>query len=150
MGTFFNLILVYPIINILVAVYTLFSFLHLPYALGFAIVGLTVVIRLIMYPLTTSQLQAAAKMQKMAPQLNKLKAKYKEDSAKIPEAKGWPGLLATMILRPAWACSRLPALEKAPEWFRADYAGWKLAVPKMFMAPGQADRFAHYWEDQLS
>jgi len=85
MGAFFNLILVNPIINILVAVYAIFSWLHIPYALGFSIVGLTVVIRIIMYPLTTSQLEAAMKMQKMAPLLKKLKDKYKGDSTKMQQ-----------------------------------------------------------------
>jgi YidC/Oxa1 family membrane protein insertase len=110
MGAFFNLILVNPIINILVAVYSVFSFLHIPYALGFAIVGLTVVIRFIMYPLTTSQLQAAAKMQKMAPQLNKLKAKYKGDSAKIQQET--LRLYKEYGINPAAGC--LPVLIQMP------------------------------------
>ena len=110
MGAFFNLILVNPIINILVVVYTLFSFLHIPYALGFSIVGLTVVIRFIMYPLTTSQLQAAAKMQKMAPQLNKLKAKYKGDSAKIQQET--LRLYKEYGINPAAGC--LPVLIQMP------------------------------------
>jgi YidC/Oxa1 family membrane protein insertase len=110
MGAFFNLILVNPIINILVAVYSVFSFLHIPYALGFAIVGLTVVIRFIMYPLTTSQLQAAAKMQKMAPQLNKLKAKYKGDSSKIQQET--LRLYKEYGINPAAGC--LPVLIQMP------------------------------------
>jgi YidC/Oxa1 family membrane protein insertase len=85
MGNFFNLILIYPIINILVAVYALLSLMHIPYALGFAIIGLTVVIRFIMYPLTTSQLKASMKMQKIAPHLAKLKKKYKGDAKKMQE-----------------------------------------------------------------
>ena len=110
MGAFFNLILINPIINILVAVYTMFAFLHIPYALGFAIVGLTVVIRFIMYPLTTSQLQAAAKMQKMAPQLNKLKAKYKGDSSKIQQET--LRLYKEYGINPAAGC--LPVLIQMP------------------------------------
>lgn len=85
MGEFFNLIFVNPIINILVAVYSVFSFMHIPYSLGFAIIGLTVVIRFILYPLTTSQLQASMKMQKMTPLLAKLKEKHKGDNAKIQQ-----------------------------------------------------------------
>jgi len=85
MGNFFNLILVYPIKNVLVALYLLFSFLHIPYALGFAIIGLTVVIRFILYPLTAAQLKASMKMQKIAPHLSKLKEKHKGDSMKIQQ-----------------------------------------------------------------
>jgi YidC/Oxa1 family membrane protein insertase len=110
MGAFFNLILINPIINILVAVYTIFAFLHIPYALGFSIVGLTVVIRFIMYPLTTSQLQAAAKMQKMAPQLNKLKAKYKGDSSKVQQET--LRLYKEYGINPAAGC--LPVLIQMP------------------------------------
>jgi len=85
MGQFFNTILVYPIINILVGLYHVFSFVHIPYALGFAIIGLTVVIRFILYPLTTSQIKASLKMQTIAPHLSKLKEKHKGDSKKIQE-----------------------------------------------------------------
>jgi predicted O-linked N-acetylglucosamine transferase (SPINDLY family) len=73
-----------------------------------------------------------------------------EDHAGVPEAKGWPGLIAKMILRPAWVFPQLPLLNKAPEWLWADYAAWMLGVPKMFATPAQADRFAVFWENQLS
>jgi len=85
MGNFFNTILVYPIINVLVAIYSMFSFVHIPYALGFAIIGLTVAIRFIMYPLTTSQLKASMKMQKVVPHLSKIKEKYKGDNTRIQQ-----------------------------------------------------------------
>lgn len=85
MGDFFNTILIYPIINMLIVLYHAFSFLHIPYALGFAIIGLTVVIRFVMYPLTTSQLKASLKMQKLAPHLSKIKERHKGDSAKIQQ-----------------------------------------------------------------
>jgi len=85
MGDFFNVVLVNPIINILLVFYQIFSFFHIPYALGFAIIGLTVAIRFILYPLTTSQLQASMKMQKIAPHLKNLKEKYKGDSARMQQ-----------------------------------------------------------------
>lgn len=85
MGDFFNLVFINPIINILVVIYSFFSYLHIPYALGFAIIGLTIVIRFIMYPLTTSQLKASLKMQTIAPHLSRLKEKHKGDSKKIQE-----------------------------------------------------------------
>ena len=85
MGDFFNVVFINPIVNILVVVYNTLSFLHLPYALGFAIIGLTIVIRFIMYPLTASQLKASLKMQTIAPHLSRLKEKHKWDSKKIQE-----------------------------------------------------------------
>lgn len=83
MGNFFNLVFIHPIINILVAIYSIFAFIHIPYALGFAIIGLTIVIRFILYPLTTSQIKASMKMQKVAPHITKLKEQYKGDTKKI-------------------------------------------------------------------
>lgn len=85
MGDFFNLVFVHPIINILVAIYSVFSFIHIPYALGFSIIGLTIVIRFILYPFTTSQLKASLKMQKIAPHLSRLKEQHKGDSKRIQE-----------------------------------------------------------------
>jgi YidC/Oxa1 family membrane protein insertase len=46
---------------------------------GLAIVGLTVLIRGILVPLTYRQLKSMQEMQRMAPQINALKEKYKED-----------------------------------------------------------------------
>jgi len=85
MGDFFNLVFIHPIINVLVAIYSVFAFMHLPYALGFSIIGLTIVIRFILYPFTTSQLKASLKMQKIAPHLSALKEKHKGDKAKIQQ-----------------------------------------------------------------
>jgi len=68
-----------PIINILVAFYHGFIYLHIPYALGFAIVALTTFIRFLMYPLTASQMKMQKKMQEMAPHLSKVKEKHKGD-----------------------------------------------------------------------
>lgn len=80
MGDLFNLILVHPIINILVAVYKSLFFLHFPYALGFAIIILTVIIRFVMYPLTASQLKSSKKMQGLTPHLSRIKEKHKGDT----------------------------------------------------------------------
>ncbi len=46
---------------------------------GLAIIGLTVVIRAILVPLTYRQLKSMQEMQRLAPQINALKEKYKED-----------------------------------------------------------------------
>lgn len=85
MGDFFNAVFINPIINMLLVVYQALSFLHLPYALGFSIIGLTIVIRFILYPFTTAQLKASLKMQKIAPHLTKLKEQYKGNSARIQQ-----------------------------------------------------------------
>jgi len=46
---------------------------------GLAIVGLTVLIRAVLVPLTFRQLKGMQEMQRLAPQINALKEKYKED-----------------------------------------------------------------------
>jgi YidC/Oxa1 family membrane protein insertase len=46
---------------------------------GLAIVGLTVVIRAVLVPLTFRQLKSMQEMQRLAPQISALKEKYKED-----------------------------------------------------------------------
>jgi YidC/Oxa1 family membrane protein insertase len=110
MGNFFTVVLVNPIINILLLLYQVFAFFHIPYALGFSIIGLTVVIRFILYPLTTSQLQASMKMQKIAPHLSKLKDKYKGDNARIQQET--LNLYKEHGINPAAGC--LPILIQMP------------------------------------
>src|SRR5580693_32519 len=46
---------------------------------GLAIVGLTVVIRAVLVPLTFRQLKSMQEMQRLAPQISAIKEKYKED-----------------------------------------------------------------------
>src|ERR1700731_4441510 len=46
---------------------------------GLAIVGLTVLIRAVLVPLTYKQLKSMQEMQRLAPQIQALKEKYKED-----------------------------------------------------------------------
>src|SRR5207237_1246039 len=46
---------------------------------GLAIIGLTVVIRAALVPLTFRQLKSMQEMQRLAPQINALKQKYKDD-----------------------------------------------------------------------
>lgn len=72
--------LAHPMINVLVLIYQTLNFLHIPYSLGFSIIVLTVLIRLLLYPLTASQLRATKKMQELNPHLSRLKEKHKNDS----------------------------------------------------------------------
>lgn len=76
----FDVFLVNPIVNILVAIYQALSALGIPYALGFSIILLTVLIRMFLYPLITTQLRATKKMQELSPHLARIKEKHKGDS----------------------------------------------------------------------
>jgi YidC/Oxa1 family membrane protein insertase len=85
MGNLFNLIFVNPLINALVAIYTLLVSLHIPYALGFSIILLTIVIRLLLSPFTLQQMTMTKKMQTLSPEMNRLKQKHKNDQKKLQE-----------------------------------------------------------------
>ncbi len=73
------------IINILIAIYNGIIFLHIPYALAFSIIGLTILIRLALYPLISSQLKASKKMQDLNPHLKKLKDTHKNDAKRLQQ-----------------------------------------------------------------
>ena len=81
----FNTILVFPIINILLFIYHVLSLSPIPYPLGFSIIVLTILIRLVLYPLTASQIKAAKKMQELNPHLSNLKEKHKNDAKMLQQ-----------------------------------------------------------------
>ncbi len=79
----FTDVIVNPIVTLVAGIHYLLTLLHVPSPLGFSIIILTVVIRLILYPFTSAQLTTAKKMQKITPHINALKTKHKGDNAKI-------------------------------------------------------------------
>ncbi len=84
-GEVFHSLLFVPMINILVAVYKALIFVHVPFALGFSIIILTIIIRFVLYPLTASQLKASKKMQELNPHLSRLKEKHKNDAKTLQQ-----------------------------------------------------------------
>ena len=106
----FNELLVWPILNALMGIYQVLHALHIANALGFSIILLTVVIRIVVYPLTRSQLKTSQKMQKLTPHLNKLKEKHKND-AKTLQAEQMK-LYKEHGVNPVAGC--LPALIQLP------------------------------------
>src|SRR5664279_3887984 len=50
---------------------------------GLAIIGLTIIVRLILFPLTWKQFSSAQAMQAVQPKLKELQKKYKGDRAKL-------------------------------------------------------------------
>lgn len=81
----FDILLVNPLINILVAIYQLLSYLHISNALGFSIILITVLIRFLLYPFTVSQIKASQKMQQIQPHINRLKEKHKSDPKRMQQ-----------------------------------------------------------------
>lgn len=76
----FNTLLVQPILNILVVIYQGLMMVHIPWALGFSIILLTVVVRFLMYPFMHMSLKQQKKMQEIAPHIAKIKEKHKNDA----------------------------------------------------------------------
>lgn len=109
----FDIIVLQPIINVLVVIYHALIALNVPYALGFAIILLTVLIRFALYPLTASQIKTQKKMSDIAPHLSKLKEKHKGDMRRQQEAT--MALYREHGVNPAAGC--LPALLQLPIFF---------------------------------
>jgi len=70
-----------PIINALIFLYQLFG------NFGLAIISLTVLIRLLLLPLTLPSMRVANKMKELAPELEKLKKKHGHDKQKLTQAQ---------------------------------------------------------------
>jgi YidC/Oxa1 family membrane protein insertase len=108
--TFWNQFLVWPILNILIAFYKLFETLHVPGAFGFAIILLTVAIRLLLYPLMHAQLQSARKMANLKPHLDELSKRHKDNKQALQQAQ--LALYKEHGINPAAGC--LPMLIQFP------------------------------------
>lgn len=83
--SFFNQILIWPILNILMACYKFFLTLKVPGALGLAIIFLTLFIRGLLYPLTQTQISSAQKMAKLKPELDRLVKKHKGNRQRLQQ-----------------------------------------------------------------
>lgn len=106
----FNTFLFGPVINLLVALIQGLEFLHIPGAFGFSIIILTIVIRLAVWPLMSTQLKSAKKMQELKPHLDALKTKHKDDKQGLAAAQ--MALYKEHGINPAGGC--LPALIQIP------------------------------------
>ena len=82
MSHFFETFLTTPILNFLVAYYKLLEIISFPAALGFAIILLTVTIRLILWPLTTVQLKSSKQMAALKPHLDRIKSEHGHDKVR--------------------------------------------------------------------
>ncbi|MBI4038662.1 membrane protein insertase YidC [Candidatus Daviesbacteria bacterium] len=109
-GDIFNSIFLGPIINLLVLLYQGLLALRLPGTLGFSIIILTVIIRVLVWPFTSSQLKSAKKMADLKPHLDELKSKHKDDKKALAAAQ--MTLYREHGVNPAGGC--LPALIQVP------------------------------------
>ena len=106
MGEFFHTILYVPIFNLLVFFYEI-----LPGAdIGFAIIALTVLIKLILWPFMSKSLKSQKALQELQPKIEELKAKHGADKEAL--AKGMMELYQKEKVNPLASC--LPLLVQLP------------------------------------
>lgn len=78
----FEVFLTQPILNLLMLAYKAFDLIGSPWALGLSIIALTVFIRVLLWPLTTSQLKSTQKMAALKPHLDRLKTEHGHDKVR--------------------------------------------------------------------
>lgn len=109
-GDIFNLVFFGPVINLLVLILQGLQAIHIPGALGFSIMILTVVIRILVWPFMSSQIKATKKMADLKPHLDELKKKHKDDKKALASAQ--MALYKEHGVNPAGGC--LPAIIQIP------------------------------------
>ncbi len=78
----FDTLLINPILNLLIVFYGLLNAAHIPGSLGLAIITLTVIIRLSLWPLTAAQLKSSKKMAELKPHLQRIKEIHGKDKVR--------------------------------------------------------------------
>lgn len=119
--------LAYPMLQVLNFFYKYF------HNYGIAIILLTILVRVLFYPLTLKSMRSMKAMQKLQPQLNALKEKYKDDRDRMNREQ--MALFKAHNVNPAAGC--LPMLVQLPvfialyqllqssmELFHAPFFGW--------------------------
>ncbi len=106
----FDAIFIIPILNAMVAIYHFLIFIKIPGAFGFALIILTTIIKLILNPLTGSQLKSTRKLALLKPELDKLNVKYKNDKTMLHQEQ--LKLYQQAGINPAAGC--LPLLIQMP------------------------------------
>ena len=106
----FNLLFFGPTVNVLVFLVRLFEASSIPGTLGLAIIALTVIIRMIIWPLMTAQMKSVKQMADLRPQLDALKQKHGKDKQALALAQS--SLYKEAGVNPAAGC--LPVLVQFP------------------------------------
>ncbi|MDO8573594.1 MAG: YidC/Oxa1 family membrane protein insertase [Candidatus Daviesbacteria bacterium] len=99
-----------PVVNLLVLIFSGLQAIHIPGALGFSIVILTVAIRILVWPFMAAQIKATKKMAELKPHLDELKVKHKGDKQAMAQAQ--MALYKEHGVNPAGGC--LPAVIQIP------------------------------------
>lgn len=111
-GYFFNIIFTYPIFNALMLLY------HVLGDFALSIIVLTILIRLVLFPLTLKQLKSTKAMQQIQPLINDVKKQYPKDQRAQLEAT--QAIYKEYGINPAAGC--LPLLVQLPVLYGLFYA----------------------------
>lgn len=106
----FNTLFFAPIVNIIVFIIRVLESSGIPGALGFAIILLTIGIRVLIWPLMASSMKSAKKMSDLKPHLEELKKKHGSDKQALATAQ--MTLYKEHGVNPAGSC--LPILVQIP------------------------------------
>ncbi len=133
-------IFVEPLVFLLELFNKAFVSVGVPYTWGFAIIGVTLFLRLLMLPLTLKSMGSMRRMQELQPKLDELKKKYKNDQQKLLQAQ--QELYREAGVNPLGGC--LPMLIQMPILFGFYYAVRELAQS------GQLVHQGFFWIPDLS
>lgn len=78
----FDVFLINPILNLLIVIYHGLKLIGIPGALGLSIITVTVLIRLLTWPLTTKQLKSTQQMANLKPHIDRIKSEHGHDKVK--------------------------------------------------------------------
>lgn len=106
----FNEIFYRPILNLLILLLGGLESSGIPGALGFAVILLTIVVRLAVWPFMASQIKTSRKMADLKPHLDALKSKHKDNKQAFAQAQ--MALYKEHGINPAGGC--IPALIQLP------------------------------------
>ncbi|MBI2550819.1 membrane protein insertase YidC [Candidatus Uhrbacteria bacterium] len=106
MGSFFNEILTRPLFNLLIEIYNVLPW----HDMGLAIIALTILIKLVLWPLSHSSLKSQRRLQDLQPKLDALKSEHGANKDAL--AKAMMELYSKEKVNPLSSC--LPILVQLP------------------------------------
>ena len=113
LGYFFNIIFTFPIFNVLMVLYRIIG------DFGLSIIVLTLIVKLILFPLTLKQLKSMKATQALQPQMAEIRKKYAKDQ--MAQSRAMQELYKEYGISPL-AGSCLPLLVQMPVLFGLFYA----------------------------
>jgi YidC/Oxa1 family membrane protein insertase len=125
----------YPLANVILLLYNL-----LGQQTVLAITALTILLNLILFPLTQGQQKSAARMQELQPELDKLKKKYGNDKERMQQEQ--MKLYKEMGVNPLGGC--LPLLIQMPIWFGL-YQAIRYCIPSTPLEVFQFSQHIYKW-----